>query len=660
MAESTLRPSWVPTPERVERANITAFARRLEQRHGVRLADYARLHQFSLDRMGEFWDEVWDFGGLIGDRGDGPALVEEGAMRRARWFQGARLNFAENLLRRDGPALAVSAWNEAGRILRLDCDALRAQAARAARTFIRLGVKPGDRVAAYMPNIAQAVVGMLGCASIGAVWSICATDLAAEAVVERFSQIEPVVLLLGDGACHGGRIHDARAKGLRIAAALASVRHAVAVDYVASGEPPAGWSGLARWSELLAAEDACAFPFKRFDFAHPLYILYTSGTTGRPKCIVHGAGGTLLKHTADHVLQFDVREGDTVFRVTGSGWMLWNSLMSGLACGATIVLYDGSPLAPSAIVLDIAQRDRVTMLGLAPQVIEHWARNALEPAHTHGLDALRCIAAGGAPLSAETAAYVHSHVKDDVHLVSPSGGTDIISFFVGGHPTAPCYAGQIQAPALGMAMDVFDDDGRPVRGGPGELVCTRPFPSMPIGFWGDHDAARMHAAYFDTWPGIWRHGDWAELTPQGGFIIHGRSDSTLKANGVRIGTAEIYSQLVSFPEILECAAVDQRRPQGTRIVLFVVLAPEVELDDGLRLRVRAAIAAGASARHVPEAIFAVAELPRTSNGKCSEAAIRAAIHGEPVRNEAALANPHALAVLRRFHESFTQTGEFHA
>jgi acetoacetyl-CoA synthetase len=554
----------------------------------------------------------------------------------------------------------VSAWNESGHLLQLDCDTLRAQAARAARAFERLGVKPGDRVAAYMPNIAQAVVGMLGCASIGAVWTICATDLAAEAVVERFSQIEPVVLLLADGACHGGRVHDARAKGLRIAAALPSVRHAVAVDYIASGDAPAGWSALARWSELLAAEDAGAFPFERFDFAHPLYILYTSGTTGRPKCIVHGAGGTLLKHIADHVLQFDVREGDTIFRVTGSGWMLWNSLMSGLACGAAIVLYDGSPLAPPSIVLDIAQRERVTLLGLAPQVIEHWARNALEPARTHDLDALRCIAAGGAPLSAETAAYVHSHVKHDVHLVSPSGGTDIISFFVGGHPTAPCYAGQIQAPALGMAMDVFDDDGRPVRGRPGELVCTRPFPSMPIGFWGDHDGARMHAAYFDTWPGIWRHGDWAEITPQGGFIIHGRSDSTLKANGVRIGTAEIYSQLVGITEILECAAVDQRRPEGTRIVLFVVLAPGVELDERLRSRVRAAIAAGASPRHVPEAIFAVAELPRTSNGKCSEAAIRAAIHGEPVRNEAALANPHSLAVLRRFDESSTQTGDIHA
>jgi acetoacetyl-CoA synthetase len=657
--EPALQPSWVPAPERVARANITQFARRIEHRHGVRLPDYAQLHRFSLDRMGDFWDEVWDFGGVIGHRGPGPAL-QEGGMQHARWFEGARLNFAENLLRRDGTAMAISAWNEMGRLSRMNCDELRVQAARAARLFERLGVKPGDRVAAYMPNIAEAVIGMLGCASVGAVWTICATDLAAEAVVERFSQIEPVVLLVADGACHGGRVHDARIKGLHIASALPTVRHAISVDYVAQGDSPPGWSGLLRWSELLAAEDGSAFPFQRFDFAHPLYILYTSGTTGRPKCIVHGAGGTLLKHIADHVLQFDVFRGDTVFRVTGSGWMLWNSLMSGLACCAAIVLYDGSPLAPPSIVLDIAQRDGVTLLGLSPQVIEHWARSGLEPARTHGLDALRCIAAGGAPLSAETAEYVHSHVKRDVHLASPSGGTDIISFFVGGHPTGPCYAGQIQAPALGMAMEVFDDDGRSVRGRPGELVCTRPFPSMPIKFWGDHDGARMRSAYFDTWPGVWRHGDWAEITPQGGFIIHGRSDSTLKANGVRIGTAEIYSQLVGFPEILECAAVDQRRPEGTRIVLFVVLGPGVNLDEQLCARMRRAIAAGASPRHVPEAIFAVAELPRTSNGKCSEAAIRAAIHGEPVRNEAALSNPDALAALRRFHESPTRTGDIHA
>lgn len=610
--------------------------------------------------MGEFWDAVWQFGVILGDRGTGPALREAGGMQHARWFEGARLNFAENLLRRSGGARAAVCWNETGHVRTLDCDELRAHAARAARAMQRMGVRPGDRVAAYMPNTLHALVGMLGCASVGAVWTVCATDLAADAVIERFSQIEPVLLFAADGAWHGGRVQDARPKALKIAAALPSVRHVVAVDYTAEDDGPEGWARLPRWAELLAREDASQFEFERFPFTHPLYVLYTSGTTGRPKCIVHGAGGTLLKHTADHVLQMDVRPGDTIFRVTGSGWMLWNSLMSGLAAGAAIVLYDGSPVKPDSIILDIAERERVTLLGLAPPIVEHWARSGLEPARTHDLGALRGMAAGGAPLSAETAAYVHSRVKDDVHLASPSGGTDIISYFVGGHPTAPCYAGQIQGPALGMAMDVFDDEGQPLRGRPGELVCTRPFPSMPLGFWGDADGGRMREAYFSTWPGIWRHGDWAEVTPQGGFVIHGRSDATLKANGVRIGTAEIYSQLTGFGEIVECAAVDQKHASGTRIVLFVVLAPGAVLDEALIARIRHAIAAGASARHVPHAIHAVAELPRTSNGKCSEAAVRAAIHGEPVRNEAALANPQSLAALRRLRiDTTTKTGGSH-
>lgn len=652
---ASLTPSWVPTPEHIAGANVTAFARMLERRHQVSLPDYASLHHFSLARMGEFWEELWDFAGVIGERGDGPALDERGPMRQARWFPGARLNFAENLLRRSGDVTAVAFCNEAGAAVRLSADALRAEAARMARALRRMGLQAGDRVAAFMPNTPEAVIGMLGCASIGAVWTICSTELAVGAAIDRFSQIEPVLLVTSSGACHGGRIHDARAKGVKIAAALPTLRHVLAVDYVAEGDEPAGWRAFSRWREVLDREDSAPFPFERFMFAHPLYILYTSGTTGRPKCIVHGAGGTLMKHFADHLLQFDVKPGDAIFRVTGSGWMLWNSLMSGLACEAAIVLYDGSPLHPASAILDITERERVTLLGLAPPVIEHWARSGLHPATTHDLAALRSISAGGAPLSADTAMYVHSRVKPDVHLASPSGGTDIISFFVGGHPAGPCYPGQIQAPALGMAVDVFDDDGRPLRGRPGELVCTRPFPSMPLGFWGDDDGTRMHAAYFDVFPGVWRHGDWAEVTPQGGFIIHGRSDATLKSNGIRIGTAEIYSQLVGFPGILDCAAVDQRRGTASRIVLFVVLAPGVAFDEALQGRVRKAIAQGASPRHVPEAIFPVAELPRTSSGKCSEAAIRAAIHGEPVRNVAAIVNPHVLAAFQAFGAAAAET-----
>ncbi|MGE0798848.1 MAG: acetoacetate--CoA ligase [Lautropia sp.] len=642
---STAPPSWQPTAEHLARANITALARELERRHAVRLPSYAQLHEFSLRRAGDFWDAVWDRG-VIGDRGPGPALQENGSMQRARWFEGARLNFAENLLRRGGEDLVASFWNERGHVSRISGAQLRERAARMARALQRRGVQAGDRVAACLPNIPEAMIGMLGATSIGATWSICSTDLSAEAVTSRFAQIEPTVLLVADGACHAGRIHDARAKAVKIAAALPSVRHVIRVDYVAATEAPPGWETFERFDTVLAAESGSPFAFERFPFAQPVYILHTSGTTGLPKCIVHGAGGVLLKHLTDHDLHFDVHPGDRIFRVTSSGWMLWNSLMSGLASEAAIVIYDGSPLQPVSTVLDIAQQEGVTMLGLAPQVIEHWARSGLRPSRTHDLSALRAIGSGGAPLTAETAAYVHSHVKADVHLSSPSGGTDIISFFVGGHPTGPCYLGQIQAPALGMAVDVFDDDGRPVRGRPGELVCTRPFPSMPLGFWGDGDGKRMHATYFDTFPGVWRHGDWAEVTPQGGFIIHGRSDATLKANGIRIGTAEIYAPLRAIAEIRDCAAVEQRHAQGTRIVLVVVLASGAALDAPLLQRIREAIRSGASPRHVPEAVFAVPELPRTSNGKSSEAAVRAAINGDPVRNEGALANPEALEFVR--------------
>jgi len=637
-------PLWTPSPERIEKAAITAFRRQAEVRSGRPLADTRALHAWSVEDRGQFWSLVWDFAGIVGERG--AIAIEDGdRMPGARFFPQARLNFAENLLRRRGAgdALVFRAEDRVER--RLSWDELHDLVSRLQQLFRSLGVTQGDRIAAMLPNMPEAVAAMLAAASIGAIWSSCSPDFGEQGVLDRFGQIEPKLFLTCDGYFYAGKTIDVAAKAGAVAARLPTVERVIVVPLAGTGGDAGPKAiGLAA---ALAPFAPGAVDFTRLPFAHPLYILYSSGTTGVPKCIVHSAGGTLLQHAKEHRLHAGVGDGDRLFYFTTLGWMMWNWLVSGLAAGATLLLYDGSPFHPDGNVLfDFAAAERLTHFGTSAKYIDTARKAGITPARTHDLAPLQALFSTGSPLSPEGFAWVYDEVKADLHLASISGGTDIVSCFVLGDPTRPVNAGEIQGPGLGMAVDVWDDDGRPVRGEKGELVCTRPFPSMPIGFWNDADGAKYHAAYFARFDGVWCHGDFAEWTPSGGMVIHGRSDATLNPGGVRIGTAEIYNQVEQLPEIAESICIGQDFDGDVRIILFVRLAPGQVLDEALRQKIRDRIRRGASPRHVPARILSVADIPRTKSGKITELAVRDIVHGREVKNKEALANPEALDLFR--------------
>jgi len=637
-------PLWSPSPARAAATRLRAFAEVVGAPH-----EYAALHRWSIDRPEEFWAALWRFAGVVGDR-SGPVGVGLDRMGPPgvdgpRWFPDARLNFAENLLR-PGPGPAVIALREGGERREVDRPALARLAARVASALRRAGVQPGDRVAAYLPNTLEAVAGMLGAASIGAIWSSCSPDFGVAGVVDRFGQIAPTVLLAVDGYRYAGKAIDLRARLAAVIRQLPSVVQLVVIPYLAD-EPDIGAIPRATpWEEWLGTE--AENPFVRLPFDHPLYILYSSGTTGLPKCMVHGAGGTLLQHLKEHLLHCDLTPRDRICYYTTTGWMMWNWLASALATGATIVLYDGAALAPEPAVLwNLVADESVTVFGTSAKYLALAEKSGLEPGRTHDLTALRSLLTTGSPLAGSSYDYVYSRIKLDVHLANISGGTELISCFALGVPTEPVWRGELQGPGLGMAVDTFDAAGKPVRGSPGELVCTRPFPSMPVAFWNDPDGAKYRAAYFSTFPGVWRHGDWAEITEHGGFIIYGRSDATLNPGGVRIGTAELYRVVERHPEVLESLAIGH--DTGTvdvRIVLFVKLREGLRLDDALAERIRRGLRDEASPHHVPWRIIQVADLPRTISGKLSELAVRAVVHGQPVANVEALANPEALELFR--------------
>ncbi|MFG6179071.1 acetoacetate--CoA ligase [Halomonas sp. THAF12] len=637
-------PLWQPSPDAVEASHMTALMRRLERRHDVSLPDYAALHAWSVEHPEAFWTQLWDDCDIVADTRGERVLERPEAMPGARWFPDARLNFAANLLRRRDAHPALIAHDERGRRRELGYDALYRQVAAMAKALRELGITPGDRVAGFVPNSEHAVIGMLATTSLGAVWSSCSPDFGFQGVLDRFGQIEPRVLIAADGYTWNGKAIDTLARLAEIAEAFDSLERVVVFPFLADAPDLTDMPKAVAWDDFLAhgAED---IDFVALPFDHPLYILYSSGTTGTPKCIVHSSGGALLQHLKEHRLHTDIDATDVIFYYTTCGWMMWNWLVSGLASGATLVLFDGAPFAPSPDALwAMAEREGVTVFGTSARYLAACEKEGLRPGHDHDLASLRAVLSTGSALSHESFDYVYRDIKADLLLASISGGTDIVSCFALGCPIRPVYRGQLQCRGLGMAVDVFDDDGRPLRGEKGELVCTRPFPAMPLGFWNDPQGEHYHEAYFATFPGIWAHGDYAEITAEDGLIIHGRSDAVLNPGGVRIGTAEIYRQVEKVEEVLESLCIGQEWQDDIRVVLFVRLREGLTLDDALRQRIRDTIRANATPRHVPAKILQVEALPRTLSGKLVELAVRNVVHGRPVKNREALANPEALAL----------------
>jgi acetoacetyl-CoA synthetase len=645
------QPLWRPTQERIEQANVTRFARGAVREWGLTLNDYPAFYRWTADRPEQFWASLWKFASVRASASGGPVLADGERMPGARWFPDARLNFAENLLRRRDGAEALVFWGEDKVKRRLSYRDLYDRVARVAQALRAEGVGAGDRVAGYLPNMPEAVIAALACASLGAIWSSCSPDFGVQGVLDRFGQIEPVVLFACDGYWYNGKRIEILDKVRDIETSLRSLRRVVIVPYVSERPDFTVVPGAVSFEQFMAPHRGGEIRFEQLPFEHPLYILFSSGTTGVPKCIVHGAGGALLKHLSEQQLHTDVKPGDRLFYFTTLGWMMWNWLISGLASGAALVLYDGSPFVRGgAILFDLADAERVTHFGTSAKFIDALAKTGLQPAKTHDLGSVRTILSTGSPLVAEGFDYVYSAVKRDACLSSISGGTDICGCFVLGNPILPVWRGEIQCRALGLAVDVYDQAGRPVRGRKGELVCTKPFPSMPLGFWNDPDGARYHAAYFEKFPGVWTHGDWCEITAHEGAVIYGRSDAVLNPGGVRIGTAEIYRQVEQLDEVVESLVIAQDwppdRPTDVRVVLFVKLREGATLDESLAERIRQRIRLNTTPRHVPAKVLQVPDIPRTKSNKIVELAVRSIVHGQPVKNVEALANPEALEHFR--------------
>ena len=649
-------PLWQPSPERIARANLTSFAARITARHGVDLPDYTALYAWSLANSETFWQELWEFAGIVGQRGT-RTLVDGHRMPGARWFPDARLSFTENLFgrrERDDTGDAMVFWGEDKLKRHVSHAELYDAVSRTAEALRAAGVGAGDRVSGFLPNMPETVIAMLATAALGAIWSSASPDFGVQGVLDRFGQIEPKVLFTVDGYWYNGKPQPILDKVAAVAAGLPTLRCVVVASYLEAKADFGRVPHAIGWQDFLSAHKPETMAFERFPFDHPLYILYSSGTTGVPKCIVHGVGGTLLQHVKEHRLHGDVNPGDRLFYFTTCGWMMWNWLASGLASGATLLLYDGSPFVGDGRILwDFAEQERMTHFGTSAKYIDALKKAGVVPRTHYGLDSLQAMFSTGSPLAPEGFDYVYQCVKDDLCLSSISGGTDIIACFALGCPTRPVWRGELQCRALGMAVAAFDEDGDAIAAGSklrGELVCTQPFPSMPIGFWNDPGGTRYRAAYFERFPGVWCHGDYIEITEHDGMIIYGRSDATLNPGGVRIGTAEIYRQVEQLDEVLESIVIGQDWPPGelgdVRVVLFVRLREGLTLDNELIAKVKRQIRSNTTPRHVPAKVVQVSDIPRTKSGKIVELAVRNVVHGQAVKNVEALANPEALEQFR--------------
>ncbi|MFV1986622.1 MAG: acetoacetate--CoA ligase [Gemmatimonadota bacterium] len=654
--EAPAGPLWTPAPERAAATDLAAFMAYVARTYGVDTSGYEPLWRWSVERDTEFWTAVWDYCGVIGEKGE-RTIVDGHLLPGARFFPDARLNFAENMLERRDGGLAMIARREDGLARDLTWGDVYDATSRLASALRAAGIVPGDRVAVYLPNIPEAMIAMLAASSLGATISTASPDFGVQGVLDRFGQIEPRVLIVADGYIYGGRRHSSLAKLPAILDGLPTVEHVVVVPYLEESPDLSGIRDAVVLADFIAEHPACEIEFTRLPFDHPLYIQFSSGTTGAPKCIVHRQGGILLQHFKEHRFHNDVRPDDRVFYFTTTGWMMWNWLASVLGSHATVVLYDGSPGHPDLNALwDLADETRMTLLGTSPRFLDSCWKTGLRPIDSHDLSSVRMICSAGSPLLPEGFEYVYGSVKRDVQVASISGGTDLCASFVSGNPMLPVWLPEIQCRSLGMDVDVFDDAGRSLLGAPGErsakgeLVCKSAFPSVPLSFWGDDDGSEFHSAYFDTYPGVWHHGDYVEITEHGGMIIYGRSDATLNPAGVRIGTSEIYRQVEKLPEITEAVVIGQEWEGDTRVVLFVRLADGAVLDEELVRTIRAEIRRGTTPRHVPARIVEVEDIPRTKSGKVVELAVRSIVHGRPIKNIEALANPEALEWFRALPE----------
>jgi acetoacetyl-CoA synthetase len=661
-ALSHVTPLWAPSSERIHDLNITAFRNFFSKRIGVHIHDTRELHALSVEHMAEFWSAIWDFCGVKGEKGHIIAQAGEKphTLRDTVFFPETTLNYAQNVLIKSDDTTAIVFNGEDEVHMRVSWRELHDMVSRFQQWLIHHGVGKGDRVAGYMPNRPETIAMMLAASGLGAVWSSCSPDFGTQGVVDRFGQIEPKVMITVDGYLYAGKRLPLVERLQDIIPRLPTLKAVMIVDYLGDAHACANALPGSHFHAHFHAHTMHhalkdlkpkSVHFEKLAFNHPLYILYSSGTTGVPKCIVHGAGGVLLQHLKEHRLQCDIRDGDRFFYFTTCGWMMWNWLATGLASGATLLLYDGSPFHPTNSVLwDFAQKEKATLFGTSAKYLDHCKKVGLSPSQSHDLTHLRTVTSTGSPLSAESFMYVYRDIKTDVHLASISGGTDIVSCFVGGDPALPVWSGEIQGAGLGMAVQVWNDQGHPVHEEKGELVCVKPFPCMPVMFWNDPDKHKYNAAYFERFADVWCHGDFAEVTAHGGIIIHGRSDATLNPGGVRIGTAEIYAQVEKIPQVLEAIAIGQDWDNDVRVVLFVRLKDGVVLDEALKKTIINQIRTGASPRHVPAKIIAVADIPRTKSGKITELAVREVVHGREVKNKEALANPDALAYFRGLEE----------